>query len=250
MTFTYRHQISAPLLLLLERVRVKRVENRNLNGKKSLSQATLIFLGLACWSVASMAEPPKQNPAAAQALTKAQGMLRQLSQEKVSLEAEKAALTERVKQLELDAGKLAALQQEVERYKAGLSSAQNVGVALQNQLSNAAEKEQALHKKLQETVAQAQLIQKDNQLLVAAIKEREQWIKQCGDKNQALSVVNQEFLHNFQNKDFWDKLVENEPLTGLGNVKTETAVEEYQFKLEELKTIPYSESGNRDPAEK
>ncbi|MEQ1530621.1 MAG: hypothetical protein ABL925_15000 [Methylococcales bacterium] len=195
------------------------------------------------WSADSYAELPKQNAAAAQALQKAQGMLRQLSQEKISLQAEKNALQERVKQLEVEAAKLGPLPTELERQKTRLAAAQaaNAGLQtnLQNQAGKAAERERVLHSKLQEIVAQAELIQKDNQLLVAGMQEREQWIKQCVEKNQKLLVVNQELLDKYQDKGFWHKVADLEPFTGIGHVHTETAVQDYRFKLEDLKTVAF-----------
>jgi hypothetical protein len=213
---------------------------------KSVGNLAISFtlLTALCGGKSSFAEPPKQNAASAQALQKAQGMLRQLSQEKVSLQAENTGLKERLKQLETEANKLAPLQAELEQYRANLLNAQNANAGLQNsmqaQAGRAAEKEQLLHQKLQETVAQAKLIQNDNQLLVAAVQEREQWIKQCAEKNLKLVEVNQELVGKFQQKGFWDMVANVEPLTGIGKVETQNTAQEYQFKLDDLKTVSFT----------
>jgi chromosome segregation ATPase len=211
-----------------------------------LTVTLLLMLHTMCVATIAYAEPAKPNPAAAQ-LQKAQGMLRQLSQEKVSLEAEKTAFLYKIKQLEAEVAKIAPLQVEVDRYKAELKAVQASNASLQTnvqsmqtQASKAAQRERNLDGKLQETVAQAELIDKDNQLLVASVQEREQWIKQCGEKNQKLVEANLELVGKYKAKGFWDKVVNVEPFTGIGQVKTENLEQEYQFKLEDLKTLSFT----------
>ena len=64
------------------------------------------------------AQATKQSNAGDQALRKAQGMLRQLGQEKAALEAEKSELLQQVKNLEAEVKRLQPLQQEIDRYRA------------------------------------------------------------------------------------------------------------------------------------
>ncbi|MCX7099565.1 MAG: hypothetical protein NTV43_16860 [Methylococcales bacterium] len=208
------------------------------------------LLVLAIWSKDSPAEP-KANPAAAQALQKTQGMLRQLNQEKQALLAEKTAMETKLKQLETEVLKLPPLQAQldaltaqVDTAKASLATAQQTNTTLQTHLqsqsSKAQQREQDLQRQLQETISQAELIQKDNELLAAGMQEREQWIKQCGEKNQKLFSVNSELVQKYQEKGFWDKVADMEPLTGIGKVQTENVAEEYQYKLEDLKTLSFT----------
>ncbi|MFU8788924.1 MAG: hypothetical protein ACNA7G_07835 [Methylobacter sp.] len=77
-------------------------------------------------------------------------------------------------------------------------------------------------------------------MLVSAVKEREQWIGQCSTTNQKLTVVNQELLDAFRNKSLWTRVLEAEPFTGIAAVETETALENYQFKLEDLTVTPFN----------
>lgn len=96
-----------------------------------------------------------------------------------------------------------------------------------------------MHGKIKEIVAQAKKIQGDNLLLVEAVKEREQWIGQCAQKNQAMLETNGELVRFYQDKGFWDKVGDLEPLTGIGKVNTENTVQDYQFKLRDLKVTPF-----------
>ena len=204
------------------------------------------LLFLLVWSDDSHAEP-KANNNAAQALQKTQGMLRQLNQEKLALQTENAALQAQLKQLQTEAAKVPPLQAQVDALKvqadtvsASLATAQQTTSGLQNQVAKAQQREQGLQRQLQETTSQAQLIQQDNELLAAGLQEREQWIKQCGEKNQQLLKVNGELVEKYQAKGFWDKVADIEPLTGIGRVNTENTAEDYQYKLEDLKTLSFT----------
>jgi DNA repair exonuclease SbcCD ATPase subunit len=190
------------------------------------------------WSLEIRAAP-KQNDAAAQALRKAQGMLRQLSEEKAALEAEKKALADEAEKLRGEVARLEPLKGQVEQYRAGLENSRNTNGALQEQLQRAGTRERNLQDRLKEIVAQAKAIQNDNQLLVAAVREREKWIGQCADNNKALIAANGEMLDKYRNKGFWDKLAEAEPFTGIGQVDAENAAEAYQFRLQDLKVTPF-----------
>jgi DNA repair exonuclease SbcCD ATPase subunit len=200
-------------------------------------------LAVHTWSPASPAAP-KQNDAAAQALRKAQGMLRQLSEEKAALEAEKKALADEAEKLRGEVARLEPLKGLVEQYRAGLENSRSANGALQEQLQRAGTRERNLQDKLKEIVAQAKSIQNDNHLLVAAVREREKWIAQCTENNKALIAANGEMLDQYRNKGFWDKLAEVEPITGIGKVETENLAEAYQFKLQDLKVTPFETEVN------
>jgi hypothetical protein len=216
---------------------MNKIGKRRVNTVFRFSLAAMcLMLGSAC----AHAEASKQNAAAAQALKKTQGMLRQLSQEKIALETEKSKLLEQMKKLETRVNQLEPLTGEIERYKAGEALLQNTNSALAAQVNSGREKQQALLHKQQEIVAQAKLIQKDNRHLVEAVKEREQWISQCRDKNNSLLEGSRELLAKYKEKGFWDKVGELEPFTGIGNIEAETTEHNYRFKLQDLSVTPFA----------
>jgi len=180
------------------------------------------------------AQAPKQSNAADQALRKAQGMLRQLGQEKAALETEKSELLQQVKNLEAEVKRLQPLQQEIDRYRADTETLQSIRGKLESNLEKAQKRAQIQLKKQQKIIDQARQIQNDNQLLVAAVQEREQWIDVCTANNTNLVDINQELLNKYQKKGFFQKLGELELLTGISNVTTENLVESYQYRLEDL----------------
>lgn len=222
----------------------------------------LILVSVLAGIESSRAEPKAPAPGG-EAIKKAQGMIRQLSQEKYALEAEKAvwltekaALDIKLKGLEAAVSRLQALQAEVERYKSGLEAVRS---NLEAQLGQQRQREQALLQKHNEVVSKARDIRDDNSLLVQAVNEREQWITQCTSINQQLRTINLEILKQYKDKSLLQQLAELDPLTGIGQVQTETVAEEYRYKLQQLKittfqaTVPVEPSipaldagGNRD----
>ncbi|MDD2864558.1 MAG: hypothetical protein PHC99_07510 [Methylococcales bacterium] len=214
--------------------------------KNRLHFSILTLVLAATFSSLTFAVEPKQSDAAQQALKKAQGVLRQLNEEKVALEAEKktlsdekAALQTQVEKLESAIKQLSPLQAEVAAQKSAADSLRNSNGALSSQLSRSQANERDLNKKLQDTLAQAKLIQNDNQLLVSAVQERERWITRCGEKNRDVIAAANELSAKYQSKSAWATLSEIEPFTGIGNVDEQNKLQDYQFKLDDLKVTPF-----------
>ncbi len=210
--------------------------------KNRLHFSILTLVLAATFSPHTFAVEPKKSDAAQQALKKAQGVLRQLNEEKSALEAEKNALAQeklalqtQVEKLETALKQLAPLQAEVAAQKSVADSLRNSNGALTSQLSRSQANEHELNKKLQDTVTQAKLIQNDNQLLVSAIQERERWIGRCGEKNRDVIAAANELSAKYQSKSAWETLSEIEPFTGIGNVEMQNTLQNYQFKLDDLK---------------
>ncbi len=199
---------------------------------------------------AQIGAAPKQETPEQQVFKKAQGVVRQLTEEKRALETEKAGLLEQVKKLEGVTRQLEPLQGEVQLHKTQAETLRNANNALEAQLNGEREKQQNLHGKIKDIVAQAKLIQNDNQLLVSAVKERERWTSQCADKNRQLLEANHALVDKYRDRDFWDKLAEVEPFTGIAKVEAQNTVEIYQFKLDDLKVTAFADEANALPQEK
>lgn len=201
--------------------------------------------GLAGWG-AAMAEPPKGGGDAAvvQTLRKAQGMLRQLGQEKAELEAKNAELEAQIKTLkalEAKAAQVEPLQNQLNQAKASLEALQGSHASLQQQLGTQTSRLQSAGEQQRKTSGELARTRRDNQLLVNAVKERSHWIEDCTGKNQALVRANREVLEKLGNRDFWDSFKEGEPLTGLGAVAKENAAQEFHYTLDDLEVTPWKE---------
>lgn len=181
------------------------------------------------------ADAPKQSSPEAQALRKAQGMLRQLTQEKAALEAEKAGNQEQIKKLE---AKVQELQSAQDKLKSHADALQTNKDALEDRVGRDAERIQSLSEKQREALALLKQYHADNQLLIHAVGERSEWVAGCHEKNQSLLDANRSLLEKYQDKGFWEEL--SEPVTGLGTVQTENQVQEYRFKLEDLQVSAFA----------
>ncbi len=185
-----------------------------------------------------------------QTLRKAQGMLRQLSQEKADLEAKTAALEEQVKALEplrARIKQLEPLENEVKQHKASIESMQAGNAALQERLSGDSERLRAAAENQKKTLGALESYRRDNTLLVNAVLERTHWIEECSGKNQALLRANREWIDRQGKKSLWDDIEAAEPLTGIGAVAEENAAEEFRYKLGDLEVTPWREPGAASP---
>ncbi|MGZ8219977.1 hypothetical protein [Methylomagnum sp.] len=209
-----------------------------------LRMALVLIGGGLVWPGATLAEPAKGGGDAAvlQTLRKAQGMLRQLGQEKADLEAKNAELADKLKALEAKAGQVEPLQSQLQQMKASLDAVQGNKAALEQQLSGQTTRLQTAADQQRKTSGQLTKVQRDNLLLVNAVKERTDWIGQCADKNKSLVRANREIVAKLGgNKSLWDSFKEAEPLTGLGAVAKETAAQDFQYKLDDLEVTPWNE---------
>jgi len=203
--------------------------------------ALSLLLGVLGLFESALAAPRASDSSAA--IKKAQGIIRQLTLEKSALvaekttwEAEKIAKDSTLSSLEALVKKLQPLEGEVARYKSGLES---VKTSLESKLGQQRQREQALQQKHTDVVTKANAIFADNQLLVQAVQEREQWITECGARNKKLQTFYFEILNKYKEKGVWEQLAELDPLTGIGKVATENVVQDYKYKLQQLKITPF-----------
>lgn len=209
-----------------------------------------LFLSLGCAVLGPspvQAQAPKQDGAAVQALRKAQGMLRQLSREKAALEGEKAALLDQVKKLEDKVKQLEGLENVIRQQKLSLENLRAGNESLQGRIHQDSERILGLSERLRAAIGEVKKYRQDNALLVNAVAERSQWIQACSEKNQGLYRANRELLSKYQNKGFWEALTEGEPITQIGLVKAENEIQEFRFKLEDLRATPWQEAGATAP---
>ena len=205
---------------------------------------------LALLALQPLQAAPKTNDGNA-AIIKAQGMIRQLTQEKTALQAEKqqwqtekADLEARIQALDAVAARLPGVQAELERNKSALAA---VREGLETQLAQERQHRQQLTEKHTTVVGKAKAIHADNLLLVKAVQEREQWMQRCGEQVQQLRQTNLEILERYRDKGLLQQLAELEPFTGIGQVSTEAAVEDYVYKLKQLQVTPF-EISDAEPA--
>lgn len=198
---------------------------------------TLLGIGMLISAAGATAQTAKtpNNSAADQALKKAQGMLRQISEEKQALVTEKTQLQAKVEALESQLKQMQALQSEVERQRSSAEALRSANQGLSGQLQQSRLQERSLGGKLQESTKLVEDLKSDNAHLLAASQEREQREQDCLAKNRQLLDAGQAMLQRIDNKSLWEKLLEAEPITGIAKVESEFQAQDYRFKLEDLK---------------
>lgn len=189
-----------------------------------------------------MAEAKKEDAAMLQTLRKAQGMLRQISQEKAELETRNAQLQDQVKSLESRVKDLAPLEAQVREARASLDQMNNQNQGLQSRLSEGADRYRSLAEKERSVAAELSQFKRDNRTLVDAVRERSGWVDSCTQKNADLLNINRELVGKYQSKGFWTKVREIEPFIQTGQVDKENEAQGYHYRLEDLQVTPWQET--------
>ncbi len=223
---------------------------------KNSNRLLPLLLGLMFWSHPLLAEPKGQDAALKEVLRKAQGVMRQLNEDKIRLEAEKTTLQGEKTALEHRLGlltekllKLETLPATLERCESRVSTLEDVKTGLNTQLGQFREHEARLKREQQALNERTRLLTADNQWLVEAVREREQWIERCGENNRNLVKSSQQLAEKYRDQGFWKRMLEQEPLTGIGSVQTENAAEAYRYQMHRLKVTPYTPTASGRPVD-
>lgn len=167
------------------------------------------------------------------ALRKAQFLLQKLSAEKATLEQENRRLAEELNQVQAD---LAATQGSLHKTEQAHNAAQQRNEALTQRVRDDSGRIRDLQDTHRKEIGDARA---DIQLLQNAVRERDQWITTCQARNDGLYQANAELLAAYRDKGAWEALKQREPVTGFGSVQVENAVQEYTFRLEDLRTVKF-----------
>lgn len=201
--------------------------------RKTILGSALLALLLGAAAVTAAPRSEGGDPA----LRQAQAQLQKLSAERNALQKQNAELTaqlaeqdKRIKELEA-----AAKQRDGE-----LTQAQGANEQLRARVERDSERYKDLSERNSQTNETLQTAQADIQLLHNAVQEREHWIAACQAKNDGMFKANMELLAAYRDKSAWDALKQNDPVTGLGAIRVENAVQEYQFRLEDLRTVKFA----------
>lgn len=186
----------------------------------------------------SLSAAAPRDQAGGDALRRAQQMLQALAKEKSELESENIRLSGELKSAQEE---LTAALGRIDKTEKHVAAARNRNEALVERIRTDSE----LHTDMRERFrAELDDAQTDIKLLLAAVEERTRWIGECQAKNDQLHQVNVELLDAYQGKTAWDSVKQREPVTGIAAVKVENQVQEYEFRLEDLRTIKFDISSN------
>jgi chromosome segregation ATPase len=186
---------------------------------------TITIIVLSSYAAQSGAEARRDAGGGAQTSKKAQYMIRQLHNEKQELQAQLAELQ----------GKYDQLVKEHEKTRASLEKSSSNNEKLVSRVKGTAEKYKELVERYQEAVTILRKANMDNQYMVRAVQEREQWIAQCSSRNEELFDANSELLTKYGEA----AGVNDISVIGLGTVVVENEMQDYRFKLEDLQVTKF-----------
>lgn len=193
-----------------------------------------IALALLLGSVTAQAAPRVETGDSAQ--RQAQMMMQQMAAEKTALQKQNGELTAKLAELE---SRIKKLEAEAKQRSGELSAAQRNNEGLRSRVERDSERYKDLSERHGETASTLRNAQADIQLLQSAVQERDHWIAACQAKNEDMYTANGDLLSAYRNKGAWDALAQHEPVTGLGSIKVENTVQEFQFRLEDLRTVTF-----------
>lgn len=178
----------------------------------------------------------QQPPDAAQlqrSLTRAQGLLQQLSQQKAVLQAENA---EAKADQALTAQKLAAEKRKREDLESDLTLAGRDKRSLNARLDATSSRLERVETRLEEVVAKYKALAADHRSLQGEkatldsdLASTRSALADAQERNESLYQANAELLEKMMKRSDWDAFLQREPLTGIKFVELENLEQEYRF---------------------
>jgi chromosome segregation ATPase len=182
--------------------------------------------------------------------------VQQLASERTELQQQNAKLQKDLEAMrkERDALKSGqqALQHRAEQSEAVVRQAQQ-GIATQRQAN-----EQEIGRwrsKLDEVVAQArkiaqqlQEVEVDRNTARQTLTSRDQELKVCVDRNQALYNVSSEVLTRLEKQSAWSRVAQTEPFTKIERTRLENFVDEHKQRADDLRVTAPSDLSTPAPA--
>jgi chromosome segregation ATPase len=203
------------------------------------SHARWLAAALLCAVPLTAAAQQQSQQDVAQALARAQMLLRQVAQERSQLEAEATKL--RAEKAALDK-QVAAGKSRLKELQAELESNRRDNASLEKRLAGAKERTARTEIRLKEaiaeyrsTLAQLQSTEAARAEFLATSRARAAEIERCEANNTLLYQANLELLERYRDKGLADAWLQSEPFTGIKQVEIENVLEEYRCKLEDMR---------------
>ena len=212
-------------------------------GINGVFQFVLVALLLACTATSALAE--RREESGDDATRKAQYLLRQMQAELQKAKTENAGLQGELDKLK---GKQGDLEKQLESSEQKLSSSSNRNSALNDRLQKDGDKYRALMTRYRETVADLRKTQFKVAYMQEAVLERNQWISVCQENNEKMYTANNELLEAYRDKGLMASLSQSAPVTGLAMVRAENLVEDYRYRLEDLKMLDFKGTAPHETA--
>lgn len=164
--------------------------------------------------------------------------LQQLTAEKSQLSTENERLKKELEDLKAQLGKASSAQSAAEQRARKLEGNTRDSAALQESndaLSKARAQTQELVGKFRETAQQLKDVESDRTEVRSQLTLRERELKTCVDRNAQLYIVTDEILGRMESRGSWQSLKDKEPFTQLSRTRLENLIEDYRYRVDELR---------------
>lgn len=166
--------------------------------------------------------------------------LQQLASEKVALQSENNKLKQELEQIKAQLQKSASTTKELENRNRALQSqaaASRIGGNEQweEQLGRSRAQLQELVGKFRETAQTLREVELDRATAKSQLATKEREYKVCVDRNAAMYELNDEVLDRMEDRGLWSQLAEREPFTRLKRTQLENLIDDYRYRVEELR---------------
>lgn len=210
------------------------------------------IVAVAACSVATGVQAQVQRSGDANARVSQQ--LQQLSSEKVALQAENNKLKQELEQVKAQLQKSAGATKELENRNRVLQASVGRDTANNQQAEEQLEKSRAqlqeLVTKFRETVQTLRDTEADRATIKSQLAAREREYKVCVDRNVGLYEINDEVLDRMEDRGFWSQLTEREPFTRLKRTQLENLIDDYRYRVDELRLEKQQQAQMPAPASK
>jgi len=205
--------------------------------------ATACTLGaLALAASLSQAQTARSGGGAANA--QLQQQLQQLASERTSLQAEldktkKELDGTRKERDELKKGQQ-AMEQRAKTATAALAQTSSQRASTEQELTQTKAKMEELIAKFRETLQTLRDLETQDALAKRTLASREQELKACVDRNQALYNLNSEVLTYLEHESAWSRMARGEPFTKIKRVQLENLADNYKARADDQHIDPAS----------
>lgn len=196
-----------------------------------------MLLLFACYGLVGSGVPAmaQQADQAAQALARAQGLLRQLAQEKAAVDADLAKLRAENAKLKKDLGRS---ESRLAGTEADLESATRETAGVKAALGRTEQRLERTTAQLKDVVGKYKELAKlqrktegERADLEARLTDTSRELADAERKNLELYRINREVVAEFDKEGPWDGLLRKDPFTGLKRVEIENLVQEYENRM-------------------
>lgn len=168
--------------------------------------------------------------------------LQQLSAESTALKAENAQLKQQLADAQKDRDALKKGEQStdvrIRSSQAALARSTAEAASDQQKIAQLQTGMQQLIAKFRELVATLRKTEIEDATAKQTLAMREQDLKVCTDRNQALYKVDDEVVTHFERQGFWSRLASDEPFTRIERVRLENYMDESHWRAEEHRYAP------------